>query len=126
MKSGMSPDEITACLRACEEMLLDPAARRHRARVAALLDDDFREFGASGRIWSRDEIVDLLANEEYLPATMENFECRELVDGIALVTYRTVRRGAQVAGTAIILRSSIWAFGNSGWRLLFHQGTRVQ
>ena len=58
-----------------EKLLLDPAFRRDRSQVAALLAEDFFEFGASGRIWSRDTILDLLATENYAPPMMEEAKC---------------------------------------------------
>jgi hypothetical protein len=66
---GMPPhptqtDTLCAHLRACEEALLDPAVRRI-ARVAAFLAEDFQEFGSSGQVWSREQILELLATEDY-------------------------------------------------------------
>ena len=58
-------NEIAEHLRRCEESLLDPVIRRDRARVAALLADDFEEFGSSGRVWTREQIFNLLATEDY-------------------------------------------------------------
>ena len=57
------PEDIANHLRRAEEALLDPAVRSNRARVAELLADDFVEFGSSGRMWTRDQILDLLAGE---------------------------------------------------------------
>lgn len=124
MSPDLSPDEIAAHLRACEETLLDPAARKDRAKVAALLADDFCEFGSSGRIWTRDEILDLLATEDYAPPTIEDFASCVLADGVVLVTYRAVRASAGGEGATITLRTSIWMFRNSAWRVRFHQGTK--
>ena len=56
---------VSAHLRACELALLDPIVRCDRARVAALLAEDFEEFGSSGRIWSREAILSLLETEDY-------------------------------------------------------------
>src|ERR1700722_10692890 len=89
------PDVLCAHLRSCEEALLDPAVRRDRARVAALLAEDFQEFGSSGRIWSREQTLELLATEDYLPPAMEDFKCDLLSEKVALVTYRTVRISAE-------------------------------
>ena len=40
-----------------ERRLMDPVFRKDRARVSALLAEDFREFGSSGCVWSRDDIL---------------------------------------------------------------------
>jgi hypothetical protein len=122
-------DTICAHLRACEEALLDPAVRRDRARVAALLTEDFQEFGSSGRIWSREQILDLLANEDYEPPAIEDFRCEWIGEGVALVTYRTIRTEGRTethtGQSAAVLRSSIWIHESGEWRVRFHQGTKA-
>jgi hypothetical protein len=118
-------DALCAHLRSCEEALLDPAVRRDRARVAAFLADDFEEFGSSGKAWSREAILELLATEPYQPPTMEDFKCHWISDGVVLVTYRTVKIDSQSGQSAAALRSSIWTKNCGEWRVRFHQGTKV-
>lgn len=123
-------EEIADRLLALERALLDPATRGDRTRMSALLTEDFIEFGSSGRIWTRSEILDLLETEQYTPPALEDFACRLIAPGVALVTYRTVRSGAQSdaqnAGRQVTLRSSIWVEESPDrWRLRFHQGTKV-
>src|SRR5580698_4254021 len=101
-------EKVGAHLRALEETLLDPAVRRDRARVAALLAEDFEEFGSSGRVWTREQILDLLEGEEYQPPVMEGFKCDLLAENVALVTYRSVRTEATSGLKASVLRSSVW------------------
>ena len=120
-----TPGELCALLRACEEALLDPAARREYARVAPLLAEDFEEFGSSGRVWSRAEILELLATESYSPPAMEDFNCRLIAEGVALVTYRAVRTNALTGQPSATLRSSIWTKEAGRWRVRFHQGTKA-
>lgn len=118
-------DDLCAHLQACEQALLDPALRRDRTRVSALLTEDFLEFGSSGRVWTREQILELLETEDYQPPTMEDFECALVADGIALVTYRTVRADAVTSEKAATLRSSLWTKESGTWRVRFHQGTRA-
>jgi hypothetical protein len=114
-------DNIAAYLRSCEEALLDAAIRRDRKQVEALLAEDFLEFGSSGRIWTRAQILDLLATEIYTAATVKDFECSLLSEEVALVTYRAERTRPDVQGSS--LRSSIWTKKSGAWRMRFHQGT---
>jgi hypothetical protein len=116
---------LEAHLLRLETSLLDPAVRRNREKVASLLTEDFREFGSSGKAWSRDEILYLLETEQYAAPVMEDFQCRELSDGVALVTYRTVRRDSSTGKCSEALRSSLWVYESGRWRMVFHQGTRV-
>lgn len=80
--SSDTANPLTAQLRACEQALLDPAVRRDRDRVSTLLAEDFVEFGTSGKVWTREGILDLLATEEYQPPVIESFDCREIAEGI--------------------------------------------
>jgi hypothetical protein len=92
--------------------------------VAALLAEDFQEFGSSGRVWSREEIFELLATEDYRPPAREDFKCDFICEGVALVTYRTVRTDADSGLSSAALRSSLWTKKAGAWRLRFHQGTK--
>jgi hypothetical protein len=112
--------EVAARLLAFERQLMDPVFRKDRAAVSSLLAKDFREFGASGREWSREAILDLLETEPSQPAPqVEDFRIQPLTADAVLVTYRTIRPAIQAN------RSSIWIQNASGWQVLFHQGTKV-
>jgi hypothetical protein len=112
-------------LREREEALLDPEVRRNRAQVERLLSEDFLEFGSSGRVWTRDQIFNLLATEAYERFVIEDFECALLSEDTALLTYRAVGVDAQSGDRIASLRSSIWTGESGTWRLRFHQGTRI-
>lgn len=100
-----------------ELQLLDPAVRRCRAACSALLDDEFHEVGASGRIWDRASILDEMATAEGPAPVVENLAAVRFVPDAVLVTYRS-----RVPGRTS-LRSSVWRRGTSRWTLYFHQGT---
>ena len=116
---------LIALLRGHEETLLDPVARKDRARVEAILAEDFFEFGSSGKLWSRNEILDLLATEQFDPPSIESFDCRLIAANVALVTYRTVRTNAPPGEHRITLRSSIWSEMLGVWPMRFHHGSRA-
>ena len=105
-----------------ELLLLDPAVRADRHRVLALLDPDFVEFGASGRVWGADEVADALAADAApLRRRATDLFAATLSADTVLLTYR-------IAGQERpSLRSSIWLRSADGeWLLRFHQGTRRQ
>jgi hypothetical protein len=116
---------VAAQLLRLEMLLLDPAVRRDRARVSELLADDFFEFGSSGRVWKRDEILDLLAGEQYSAPVVEDFACHRVAEDVVLATYRTVRVNAGSGRRETALRSSLWSKRARKWVVRFHQGTRV-
>ena len=100
-----------------ELRVLALAAAGDHMGVVEHLHHDFREFGASGRVWNRDSIAEALAPGEELPA-VSDLSARLVAGGAVLVTYRAE---GQRAGAS--LRSSLWVRDAQGWRLLFHQGT---
>lgn len=105
-----------------ETDLLDPVVRADPARLAEVLHPDFVEHGASGRIWTRRNIIDELPREDGTtpPTTASDLVAEHLTDDVILVTYRTT----STLKTAI--RSSLWLKAASGtWQIRFHQGTPI-
>lgn len=121
----MQREETATQLLHLEKSLLDPAVRCNSAQVSALLAEDFIEFGSSGRRWTRNEILNLLATEVYDPPAVEDFECRFISDGVVLVTYRAVRLNLKTHNRSVSLRSSLWTKESGVWLLRFHQGTQA-
>lgn len=101
-----------------ERELLDPAVRADPLRAAELMHPEFQEIGASGRLWSRQEILEMLADEQAPSMELEVLGLARLDTATALLTYRS----ASATGSA--LRSSVWQHSDGQWRLRFHQGTR--
>ena len=94
--------------------------------LAALLADDFTEFGSSGRIFTKSAIIAALKNEAVdQPARVENFQVRDLSPEIALVTYVASRLATDGSTSGRSLRSSLWKREGDEWRMIFHQGTRI-
>ena len=116
-------DSPEALIRHLEERLLKSDVRNFPAQVAELLADDFVEFGASGRMFNRDQVVESLRDEPPAERELTNFRTRDLAPGVVLVTYRVARRGAPGGTPESSLRSSIWKLSDGKWRMLFHQGT---
>jgi hypothetical protein len=101
-----------------EETLLRLGPECDRARLESLLAADFVEFGASGRVWSRSEILEELAGAGERTLTLTEAVCRPLGADAALLTYR-------IPGQRESLRSSLWARRDGRWQMFFHQGTLV-
>ena len=117
---------LTAHLETLERELLTEATRRNRNRMEALLAPEFREFGSSGRRFTREEIIAELLAEIAQPCTLDSFVLQRLSITVALVTYRTrhvVQSGGQHPAKA--WRSSIWVEREGRWQIIFHQGTRA-
>lgn len=111
-------------LRLLEERLLQPAFRRDRAAVAQLLADEFVEYGSSGRIFTKAQVLDLLAGEEPRRISLQDFAAQAIGPGVALATYRAIREADSGHG-GTSLRSSLWIHREGRWQMIFHQGTPV-
>ena len=85
--------------------------------------EGFREFGSSGRVWSRDQILN--PSETRPPAPLvEDFAVNTIVPELVQVTYRTLKTIPGGKPQAA-LRSSLWIRRGDRWQMLFHQGTRI-
>jgi hypothetical protein len=102
--------------------LLQPEVRRSET-VSRLLADDFIEFGTSGRVFTKAEIVASLQAESPVTLEASQFDVRMLAAHVALLTYR-VKRCTQPP--VISLRSSLWEKRGESWQMVFHQGTLVR
>ena len=113
------PDETAEALVAAETAL----ARRDRTwpgGLDGLLDGAFAEVGASGRAWSRDDVVAMLASDPPDRIELRDLVVERLAEDVALVRFVTVepdpaRRRAR--------RVSVWVRRDGTWRLRYHQGT---
>ena len=108
---------------ALEQQLHRPEFRTDPARVSALLADDFREFGASGRIWSRSEIIEAMQHEASHEIEVRDLRCQILSPTLALLTYYSRSKAGNSTAPRESLRSSLWRLDPQGWRMIFHQGT---
>lgn len=93
------------------------AVRSDRVRLGELLHPTFTEIGRSGRLWEREEILDMLQREESINQTITVLDAEFLSTDVILVTSQSNDdRGAS-------LRSSVWVLHQGRWQLRFHQGT---
>lgn len=119
--SAVHDDDLARHLVALETSLLDADVRKS-ARVVELLADDFLEFGSSGATYTRDDLVALLSAEAPSKLRADGFRLTRLGPDAALLAYRIRRDGDPPVDT---LRSSVWRREAGGWRMVFHQGTRI-
>lgn len=114
----ISPD-FHAQMKALEERLLQREVRSDTASLALLIADDFVEFGASGGVWNKTDVIAGLQSEVFVKRLISDVEVRALADDVVLVTY-------VCRSTTTSLRSSIWRRHGGGWQMTFHQGTTIE
>ena len=116
--------DVSIILRESEAGLLTNAVRKDRAQVSEMVAEEFREFGRSGTVYTKAEILNFLEAEEEIRVVMEEFACQPVAEGVALVTYRSER--IEPGGETIqALRSSLWVWRDERWQMVFHQGTAL-
>jgi hypothetical protein len=108
-----------ADLIALEKRLLEPAVRHSPDQVGRLLAESFVEIASSGKLYTRSEIIEDLANEEPRHTAASNFVATQYATSVIKLTYRT----STVHGIA--LRESVWFQTEYGWKIVFHRGTPV-
>lgn len=131
----MNRDRLAEHLEELENFLFDPVGRRNIAVVSNLLAEEFREFGSSGRIYTKLDILAELSVEQPVVITLTDFLCQLVSPTTALVTYKSLSSHDNRPPTQA-LRSSLWVLRESSgqfardsaqeekWQMLFHQGTR--
>jgi ribonuclease HI len=116
----MIDQSIADAVIAAERTLLDPEVRTDRAALERWLDPEFTEIGQSGRLWTRDEILDDLlttGQSGYAAAELIEPQVRELAPDCYLLTC------VVQIGNRRTCRSSIWRLNSGQWRMSFNQGT---
>jgi hypothetical protein len=100
-----------------EQLLLQPEIRTSPEELSKLLADEFFEFGSSGTVWYKKDMVS--AGIDVRKLTLHDFELHTLAPDVVLATYRVVDETRKQH----TLRSSIWKLKDGRWQMVFHQGT---
>ena len=121
----LSIAEVFSELSAREPIFHRPEFGTSRADFERMTTADFWEVGASGRRYSRDEVLDVLEKRYSAPHEdvweTSDFECRQLAPDVYLLTYTLVQDHQRITR-----RATIWQRTSEGWKVAYHQGTIVQ
>lgn len=119
--ASATPAEPLAAVLWPLEWRLIVATRQTALLWQALLAEDFREHGSSGRVYDRAQTIALLSSRMRSDAGVWQERClRRLAPQSVLLTYRYI---SQETPSRSSLRSSIWVRQARRWRIVFHQGT---
>ena len=103
--------------------MLQPEIRKSTDDLEILLAEDFIEFGSSGRIFDKQQIVESLPHSPTVRMTIKDFETKALAPDVVLTTFRVVKHNEPRSEMRHSLRSSIWKHIDGRWQMVFHQGT---
>jgi hypothetical protein len=111
-------------LRAWEPIFHTPRFGSTPKEMEQVLAPEYWEVGASGRIYTRDFILQHLSEHPPLDAATAGWLCsnhaiRALGADTYLLTY-TLEQGPRRTR-----RATIWRRSRAGWQILYHQGTLV-
>ncbi|OZF31529.1 DUF4440 domain-containing protein [Rhodococcus sp. 14-2496-1d] len=115
-----SADNDVSTVLDLERELQTAECRRDRERLARLLADDFTEVGASGTVWDKSSILDMLGSE--VSVEIEMIEPVGRVIGADYVLLQWISRTSKMRAR----RTSLWRRTNTGWELVHHQGTPLE
>jgi hypothetical protein len=126
LDAAVNAEALLALLRGRELQLHRPEVRCNPDELCRLLHPEFREFARSGRIYGRaDVIAEFSTAPQEFDVRADGFNLLCISDTVALLTYRSahVTAGNRLERHAI--RASLWQLTESGWQLVFHQGTPI-
>lgn len=124
----MSPDAATILteLTALECRMLRAEVRADPVQMRALLHPAFVEVGASGRTYTRDEVIaEFEGNPPKYTVRARDFAIDAVADGLVLLRYRSAHDDGRGALSRHVARTSLWQRVAGAWQLRFHQGTLV-
>ena len=122
-----APDlfDVLAELSAREPIFHRPEFGTSRADLERMTAEDFWETGASGRIYTREFVLNELELRLSKPHDnvweTRDFYCRELGENTHLLTYTLLQGGKRLTR-----RATIWQRTADGWKIVYHQGTIVR
>ena len=106
-----------------EKQMHSSEFRSDPLKIASLLSPDFYEFGSSGKIWTREDIIkSLLAENRGTRFESRDYRATALSKDVVLVTYISVQFSEE-KDSQECLRSSLWRNHGENWKMEFHQGT---
>nr|WP_298123460.1 DUF4440 domain-containing protein [uncultured Pseudoxanthomonas sp.] len=117
-------DDLLAELTALETELHHPGVTCSRERLERLLHPDFHEVGRSGTRYTRQVVIDFLADRSSPPSVIAyDHRLERLADDIVLLHFASHEIAVHGPHRHAALRMSVWRRTKLGWQLRYHQGT---
>ncbi len=123
MTNKMIPTDFTEIIE-LEKRMLDSSIRKNLVEAGKLLNDDFVEFGTSGRTYDKKAILELLSEETSTVVEAFDFIPVQLSVNVVQLRFKT-RRKSKDGSITVSLRSSLWKRVGKDWQMIFHQGTKT-
>jgi len=109
-----------------EKQLLSLETRSSKEKLEQLLSTEFQEIGSNGTLSNFSETSDALQQEKDWSAEIGSFSFNLINENIAQLIYKArIKHKRNDQGT-LSLRSSLWRREEKEWKIIFHQGTKIE
>jgi len=110
-------------LRELEIRVMTAAGERRADDIRDFVAEDFLEIGASGRTYTKSEVLTALERAPLRRFMVADFKVVASGKDWAMVSYRAGERAAE--SSSISLRSTLCVERAGKWQIVFHQGTNI-
>ncbi len=119
-----APISVLEALKSREPIFHRPEFGTRREDFDRMIDAEFWEVGASGRVYSREIVLNELDKRHAGGPVAEDWEiedcaCRQLGAELFLFTYRLNQSGR------LSRRATVWRLRDAEWTAVYHQGTLI-
>lgn len=123
-----APAEIVNALNEREPIFHNDPPNADRSYLEGLIAEDYVEVGGSGRIYSRERVIETVVDrydreEPAVEYNVDEFSVRQIAPQIYLATYTLSQPDGHE--TRVTRRSTIWTDSTGSWQVVYHQGTVV-
>ena len=123
--SELKMNELQNTIYELETSLLKTEVRSSFEQLNNLLADDFKEFGSSGLVYTKQDVLERLpSNTNKVVYDVSDFEIKSLSEDIVMANFKTDRIINDTEKMQS-LRTSLWRKEGDKWRMFFHQGTSI-
>lgn len=106
-----------------ENRLQQPDVRRSPELLNDLISEDLTEFGSSGQMYTKNDVLVNLPSSPEIKFIMSDFRINVLSDNVVQSLFKTEKTNLENGKVSKSLRCSVWRNENGKWRMIFHQGT---
>ncbi len=122
----MKHENVLSTIKALEIELHQFSSRKNVSLVNSLIHESFMEFGRSGRIYCKSDIIESLRLEkDDILIWSQDFTLQNMVANMVLLTYKSAHVMECGKLHRFSLRSSLWLKVKDKWMINFHQGTET-
>jgi len=109
-----------------EKSLLTLEVRHSETELRKRIAPGFKEIGASGAYFGLDNILERLPTRQSWSAVVQDFEFRQHNNDLCQLVFKAYIKSNDADEGTYSLRSSFWQKFDDDWKMIFHQGTKME